>query len=109
MDEMPAGKALSLNCMKIRACIVLIIWCILLVEPVSAHFTITTKYSSCDKKREPELSCSQSGCDKPAGKEENNECRNNRCNPLMSCPTGNFYLFGQSNFSLAAIIALKQK
>ncbi|HET9746005.1 MAG TPA: hypothetical protein VFP97_09840, partial [Chitinophagaceae bacterium] len=36
-------------------------------------------------------------------------CENNRCNPLMSCPTGNFYLFNISSLSIELFILSKQK
>lgn len=94
--------------MKVRACILIVIWSSLLIEPITANLNINSPYSSCSKQQEIKPSCSKSRCDKPVEDEEN-DCENERCNPLMSCPTGNFYLFGQSHISLSAFILSKQK
>lgn len=102
-------KTLSCNRMKTRACILMILWTVLLVEPLSANLSIETPYSSCSKKQEVKPSCSKTKCDKPADKEDENDCENNRCNPLMSCPTGNFYLFSHSYLSIEPFILSKQK
>ena len=95
--------------MKTRAFILMVLWSVLLIEPLSANLSIKTPYSSCSKKQKVESSCSKSKCDKPKDNEEGNDCEDNRCNPLMSCPTGNFYLFGQSYLSAAPFILSKQK
>ena len=98
--------------MKFRACLLLIIWSTLLLEPLSANFSsIKSLYSSCSKKQKVQSSCSKtkSKCDKPKSDDEEKDCENNRCNPLMSCPTGNFYFFGYSALSIAAFIPAKQK
>jgi hypothetical protein len=95
--------------MKTRACILVILWSTLLIEPISANFSIESPYSSCTKKQEVQSSCCKSSCDKPNEDNNENDCENNRCNPLMSCPTGNFYLFGQSYFAVAPFILSKQK
>ena len=88
----------------------MILWTALLIEPLSANFSsIKTAYSSCAKKQEAKSSCCKSKCEKPADKEEKDDCENNKCNPLMSCPTGNFYLFGQSDLSAAPFILSNQK
>ena len=108
---MPAviTKHYLVNEMKTRAFILMVLWTVLLVEPISANLSIKTPYSSCSKKQEVKPSCSKSKCDKPAEKEDENECENNRCNPLMSCPTGNFYLFNHSYLSIAPFMLSKQK
>jgi hypothetical protein len=95
--------------MKVRACILILIWSILLIEPLSANFSIKNPYSSCSKKQEVQSSCCKSKCEKPVEKEKKDDCQNNRCNPLMSCPTGNFYLCGHPQLTIAAFILLKQK
>jgi len=95
--------------MKIRACILIVLWSVLLIEPLSANFSINSPYSSCSKKKKVQSSCSKSKCDKPKENDDKNDCENNQCNPLMSCPTGNFYLFGQSYLSAAPFILSKQK
>ena len=88
----------------------MILWTALLIEPLSANFSsIKTAYSSCAKKQEAKSSCCKSKCEKPADKEEKDDCENNKCNPLMSCPTGNFYLFGQSDLSAEPFILSNQK
>jgi hypothetical protein len=103
--------------MKTRAGILMILWTVLLVEPLSANLDIKTPYSSCSMKQEyllqtppgkSQSNCSKSKCDIPADKDEN-DCENNRCNPLMSCPTGNFYLFNSSYLSIEPFIMSKQK
>lgn len=95
--------------MKVRACILMILWSTLLIEPLSANFSINTPYSSCSKKQEVQSSCSRSKCDQSNDKEKKDDCENNRCNPLMSCPTGNFYLFGQPHLAMAPFIPSKQR
>jgi hypothetical protein len=109
MDNFSGYKALSCRYMKVRACLLIFLWSILLIEPLSANFSIKSPYSSCSKKQEDKSSCCKSKCEKPVKKEKKDDCENNRCNPLMSCPTGNFYLFGQPQLSIAPFILLKQK
>jgi hypothetical protein len=89
--------------MKARACILMLLWTVLLIEPLSANLSIQTPYSSCSKKPKAESSSCVSSCSNPAENEEENDCEDNRCNPLMSCPTGNFYLFIQPSLSIPAI------
>jgi len=95
--------------MKFRASILMLLWSILLIEPLSANFSIKTPYSSCSKKQELRASCSKSKCNQSNDKEKEDDCENNRCNPLMSCPTGNFYLFGHQLLSITPFILSKQK
>ena len=98
--------------MKTRACILMVLWSTLLVEPLTANFSIKTAYSSsCSKIEESQSPCSKSKCNKPKDKEEKDDCENENdgCNPLMSCPAGNFYLFGQSYLAPAAFTLSKQK
>ena len=103
-------KPLSLNRMRTRACILMILWTVLLIEPLSANFDIESVYSSsCAKVEETPSSCCKSTCEKPTDKEEEKDCEDNRCNPLMSCPAGNFYLFGQTWLTITPLILSKQK
>ena len=95
--------------MKIRACILIVLWSVLLIEPLSANFSINNPYSSCSKKEKVQSSCSKSKCDTQKDNEEENDCEDNPCNPLMSCPTGNFYLFGLSQLSIAPFMLSKQE
>ena len=88
--------------MKVRAYILMLLWTVLLIEPLSANLSIQTPYSSCSNKQTESVSCASS-CSKPADNEEENDCEENRCNPLMSCPTGNFYLFTQPGLSIPAL------
>jgi hypothetical protein len=99
--------------MKVRACILMALWAALLVEPGSANFSIETPYSSCAEKQTEKPSCSKSksSCDAPVESEDDNDnnCEKDRCNPLMSCPSGNFYVFNHSQFVIASLFILKQK
>ena len=87
----------------------MIVWSLLLAEPILANFNIESPYSSCKEKQSVQSSCCKSKCDTPPENEENDDCKNNRCNPLMSCPTGNFYLFGQQHISLGHFMFAKAK
>ena len=95
--------------MKTRACILMILWTVLLVEPLSANFSINSIYTSCAKVEKTKSSCCKSSCEKPKEKEEKDDCEDNGCNPLMSCPTGNFYLFGQTDLTTTSFILSKEK
>lgn len=95
--------------MKAGACILMAIWSLLLIEPLFANLNKKTSYSSCSEKQKLRSSCSTSKCNKPKADENNNNCENNRCSPLMSCPTGNFYLFDHQHFSIAPVIPPKTR
>jgi len=105
--------------MKAVAFILALIWGLLMIEPAFANFNCKPVTSSsaknksaqspCTKNKPAQSSCSRSKCNKSKQQEDENDCENNRCNPLMSCPTGNFYLFGHSFFSIPALIISKQK
>lgn len=104
-----AKKFLSLISMKIRVCILIAVWSLLLLEPLSANFNIHSAYSSCREEKETVSCCTKSQCKKPGTKREDTNCENNRCNPLMSCPTGNFYFSNLPDLSLALPILIKKK
>ena len=87
----------------------MIIWSTLLLEPLSANFSFKNNYSSCSKKQEATSSCCESKCNNPGEKKDKDDCQNNRCNPLMSCPTGNFYLFGHSPISIMPFATTREK
>ena len=95
--------------MKTLACILILIWSILLIEPLSVNFSIQSPYSSCSKKQEVQSSCSKSKCDKSEANNDENDCENNDCNPLMSCPTGNFYLLGHPHSAIESFLLSKPK
>ena len=113
----PGGtKPYLVNRMKVRACILIFLWSLLLIEPLSANFNINSNYSCFAEKQKPgeqeqetPSCCSQTSCDEPTDKENENDCEGNRCNPLMSCPTGNFYLCNQSYISISPLVISKQK
>ena len=87
----------------------MILWSTLLIEPLSANFSSKTPYSSCSKKQKVQSSCSASKCSNADDTEDEKDCADTRCNPLMSCPTGNFYLFGHPHLAIAPFIPSKQK
>ena len=105
--------------MKAVAFILTLIWGLLMIEPAFANFRPANSSCSknkptqlpCDKNKPAPSSCSGSKCNKNKSnqQEEKNDCESNRCNPLMACPTGNFYLFGHSFFSISALMISKQK
>lgn len=95
--------------MKTRACILLVLWSTLLIEPLSANFNIESVYSVCAKKQKMQSSCCKSKCEKQENKKEKKDCENKNCNPLMSCPSGNFYLFNQSHLTTAPLSLSKER
>lgn len=91
--------------MRSRALILIALWSILLTEPAFSNYAIEGN-ASCQDEQVKELSCSS-----PCGEseeEEESDCERNRCNPLMSCPTGNFYLFGNVQPILPEFISMKE-
>jgi hypothetical protein len=105
----PGAKLILSWIMKARACILIAIWGILLIEPASANFNINSGYSRCGETENSEPAGCKSACSKPVEQEDENDCEGNRCNPLMSCPTGNFYLFTQALLSIAPLNISKEK
>ena len=95
--------------MKMRASILMILWAALLIEPGSANLSIETPYSTCEKKKVEKPLCSKSSCNAPVEDEDENDCEKNRCNPIMSCPTGNFYFFNLFNLTITDITLSKEK
>jgi hypothetical protein len=71
----------------------------LLVEPLSANLNIRTFYSSCRVEVKKESSCSKTKCNKPPADNQEEDCSDERCNPIMSCPAGNFYFANPAHFS----------
>ena len=98
--------------MKLAACLLMVVWTLLLVEPGFASYASKASTSACSKSYKPaKPSCSPSGCSKSeeAEKPADDECKSNRCNPLMSCPTGNFYLSGYSQILINPFVITKKK
>ena len=85
--------------MKAGAFILAIILFALIIEPVFSNVSAETEESCCSKTK----------CNKPEPSDDNDDCESNRCNPLMACPTGNFYLFGYNSISFTSYIPSKQK
>ena len=85
--------------MKAGAYILLIICCVLTVQPMFSNSNAEPTESSCCKTK----------CNKPKPPEDNRDCESNRCNPLMACPSGSFYFPDYSHISIATLIILKQK
>jgi hypothetical protein len=71
-----------------------------MIQPVFSNTTTAEAEESC---------CSKTKCNKPEPSDNNDDCESNRCNPLMSCPTGNFYLLVYSRISFGLSIPSKQK
>jgi hypothetical protein len=96
--------------MKTGAFILIVLWTVLLIEPLSANLNIKNHYAvSCSQKQKIRSCCAKSKCNKPKDNDKKNDCENKGCNPLMSCPTGNFYLFGQAYLAVAPFTLSKQK
>ena len=103
--------------MQVRAYILLWLWGLLLLEPLSANLSIVSMYSicaekqrSCSGKEESQTSCcSKKSCELPDDNEEENDCEGMDCNPLMSCPGGNFYFHNPSLFAIAPFVVTKQR
>ena len=85
--------------MKAGAYILLIICCILTVQPMFSNSNAEPTESSCCKTK----------CKKTQPQEDKKDCEKNRCNPLMACPAGNFYFPGYSHIDIPALILPKQK
>lgn len=79
------------------------------MEPVSANFNINSSYSGCGKTENSEPAGCMSSCSNPVEQEDENDCEGNRCNPLMSCPTGNFYMLTTTILSIAPLNISKEK
>jgi len=113
---------------KAGALILTVIWGLLMIQPVFGSFTNgavkpsclkKSTADSCKKTRPARPSCSKTKtlstgcamktCGKAKSNEEKKECEEQGCNPLMSCPAGNFYLNSSSHFSIASLIIPKQK
>lgn len=95
--------------MKPAAFILFLIWSLLLLEPLSANMDIVSNYSSCAEEEEVRTACCTSTCEKPVEEKEEDECAGNRCNPLLSCPIGNFYLSGYTQLTIPPYVAEKVK
>jgi len=103
--------------MKATACLFAIVLAVLMVQPAFTNFSgkaassnCTTNKpvkASCSKKKSKKTSCTKTKCSKPESKSKN--CSKEHCNPLLGCPSGNFYIHNYSSISLTSFILLKQK
>lgn len=89
--------------MKAGAYILVVILSILIIQPLFGN------NNSNDDMAESSCCPSKKECSKPASGDSNDDCANNRCNPLMSCPTGNFYLLHFSYISIVSVQIPKLK
>jgi hypothetical protein len=87
----------------------MIIWGILIIQPAFGNISAPVVVSACSKNKPAESPCSKKKCSKPKPPEDKKECGADRCNPIMSCPTGNFYFPDYSSVSFASLIIPKQK
>jgi hypothetical protein len=101
--------------MKTGFFLLAITWGFLLVQPFFLSFNFHALSPSCMKIEKKKSGCSKSrgsGCQKQQPqkeKEEKNECEKDRCNPIMSCPAGNFFLDNFTSYSIPGFPVLKQK
>ncbi|HEX5652210.1 MAG TPA: hypothetical protein VFX58_04000 [Chitinophagaceae bacterium] len=95
--------------MKLRAAILAVLLGLLLLQPAFGNFNNGTAYSSCTKSTAPPSCSAYNECDMPGDTEEEEDCRENPCNPLLGCPSGNFYLDNSSLVTITAYIILKQE
>jgi len=80
--------------MKRLACILGIFWSLLIIQPLFGNYMTDIVASSCSQEKPAAPSCSMTACHKPKEAENKKDmpCRDNGCNPTLSCPTGNFYV-----------------
>src|SRR5688500_17674887 len=94
-----------------------IVWAVLMVQPAFTNFTGKAASStctsnkpvksSCQKKKPGKKSCAKTKCSKPISKSKE-KCSKEHCNPLLGCPSGNFYIHYYTSISLTSFILLKQ-
>jgi len=94
--------------MKAGACILAAILSILMVQPLFSNFGTKTVKSSCTQSPANSSHC-QNKCSRPNPQKDKQDCEGDRCNPLMGCPTGNFYAHNYSFILITSLIIPKQK
>jgi hypothetical protein len=95
--------------MKGGAFILAAILGVLIVQPILIGFGAIDVNSSYSKSKTSQSSCCQSKCSKPKPQEDKRDCEGGRCNPLMGCPTGNFYIHNYAYISITSVIIPKQR
>lgn len=101
--------------MKIRAAILALLVGLLILQPTFAWFGFAAAYGECNKP-EPVNQCASTkkqcpvkkSCDKPAPEEEKG-CEEKKCNPLLGCTAGNFYVHQYATINLFNFSFPKQK
>src|SRR4026208_772835 len=88
--------------MRIAASIMLVLYMVLLFQPLFGSPRVEKKpvASSC---------CSKSKCQKPSPESEKKDCENNRCNPFMGCVSGNWFEVSISNIAITSPIVPEVK
>src|SRR5690349_11098943 len=97
--------------MKAVAYLLLFTMAILMVQPAFTSFTgkaasstctkNESRKTSCSKKKNKAASCcSKKKCDGSGSSKSKNPCGADACNPLLGCPSGNFYLLLYSYISI---------
>src|SRR5688500_14889118 len=82
---------------------------LLILQPGFGIFTTDPAIASCAKKETKKPGCVKSKCEKQAEEEEDEDCGMKRCNPLLGCSTGNFYLNYYTRISLDPLFYEKQQ
>ena len=94
---------------KALASTLILIWGTLLVQPLFEDFSKQLSKTSCSQRALVKSACSKGKCDAPKPSKDNKDCDGSRCNPLMACPTGNFFLFGYLHLSISPISEPREK
>ena len=95
--------------MRVRASIFTFILSVLIIQPLFADFRFTkVEASATCKKEAKKSSCAVRSCEKQ-DEEKDMECEQNQCNPLLGCPTGNFYIHDYTKLTLSTFRVPKQK
>ncbi len=95
--------------MKTRAWILTVILGVVILQPPFTNFNASAMEAACAKtKTLTPASCSKSSCDNSLPAEEENDCEK-RCNPLLGCSTGNFYIHNYYTITLTEVLVPKPK
>jgi len=106
--------------MRATAFLFAIVISILMVQPAFTNYGNKEVSSSCTKNRQVKKTCSRAKpikrscttnkkCSKPENPKSKKNCSKEHCNPLLGCPSGNFYLMSYSTVSLSSFSLPKQK
>jgi hypothetical protein len=96
--------------MKSAAWILTVIFAFLMIQPLFYGFGSTgIGMTKCSKSVATKSSSCQSKCSKPKTQEDKRDCEDDRCNPLLGCPTGNFYVHNYTYILVTSPIMPKQE